>query len=200
MFAFVSASCASLPKALPPPRLSMHPLPPGAVMVVTKVRPPWYATRPMVLRAFRRAVPEYQAIAGLQRKSFIVAEDGRVGGVYLWDQRAQAEAFFDEEWHRRVVAKYGADGEVRILDVARALDGPVQTTCEGNMVVAVGEGPLERYLGAEGVRAAVEVTGGKAVVSTWQSRSAANRFLTGTPSEWLEAPVELTRPGLDPIR
>jgi hypothetical protein len=193
MLALLSASCGSLPRAVPPPRLSLRRLPPGAVVVVTKVKRPWYAVKPMVLRTFRKLVPQYQAVAGLERKWFTITQDGRVGGVYVWKERARAEAFFDEGWHRRAVARYGADGEVRMLDVSRALDAPAQPACEGEMVVAIGAGPLERYLGAPGMRLAVEVAGGNEVVSSWQSRAAADHFLARMPVELLAAPVELTR-------
>ena len=42
---------------------------------------------------FRRIAPGFRDVPGLIRKQFIYAEDGWAGGVYLWQSRADAEAF-----------------------------------------------------------------------------------------------------------
>ncbi len=186
---FSAGACATLPAAVAPSVLTLRPLPSGAVVVITELKPPWYATRGLVVRTFRKLVPEYQALSGLERKSFTLSRDGRVGGVYLWGQRADAEAHFDETWHRRALEKYGVPAKVRFLDVTRALDGSAQPVSEGEMTLIIGRGPLERYAQADGLRAAFE--GPDGVVSTWQSRAVAERFFAGEAVEGFDAPVEL---------
>jgi hypothetical protein len=94
----------------------------GQVLVVTKVKRPWYAADVLLQRGFRKSVPEYAALPGLITKFYALAEDGRFGGVYLWTDRASAERQFDAAWHARVQARYGAPGEVRMYEVLSVLD------------------------------------------------------------------------------
>ncbi len=62
-----------------------------------------------VTAGFERSAPSYQNVPGLIAKRFLVSDDGgTVGGVYHWERRADAEAFYDDEWSARIVAKYGA--------------------------------------------------------------------------------------------
>jgi hypothetical protein len=182
--------CVRLPPAAVPARLSLRELPGGAVVVV-KVKSPWYAPRWLIVRKFRESVPEYQALQGLERKAFSFAQaDGAFGGVYLWSHRAQAEAHFNDAWHERVRRLRGTEGDVRVFDVNRVLDGPLASVEEGPMVVAMTAGKLERYAAAAGLRWASEGAG--VVVSAWQSRSEAERFFAASESvEWFDTPVAI---------
>jgi hypothetical protein len=94
----------------------------GQVLVVTKVKRPWYAADFLLHRGFRKSVPEYAALPGLITKFYSIAEDGRFGGVYLWTDRASAERQFDAAWHKRVQTTYGAPGEVQLFEVVSVLD------------------------------------------------------------------------------
>jgi len=47
---------------------------------------------------FRSIAPGFRTVPGLIRKQFIYAEDGWAGGVYLWQTRAAAEAFYTGPW------------------------------------------------------------------------------------------------------
>jgi opacity protein-like surface antigen len=94
----------------------------GQVLVVTKVKRPWYAADFLLHRGFRKSVPEYAALPGLITKFYSIAEDGRFGGVYLWTDRASAERQFDARWHARVQSTYCAPGEVRLYEVVTVLD------------------------------------------------------------------------------
>jgi hypothetical protein len=62
---------------------------------------------------FLESAPKYRAVPGLERKYYLLSEDGlRVGGVYLWRTRADAERLFDAAWHARLTAKYGSAPEI----------------------------------------------------------------------------------------
>jgi hypothetical protein len=64
-------------------------------------------------RAFESTAPIYQGLRGLIRKYYLRSEDGRyVGGVYLWETRAAAEALYTVGWKARVKLLYGADPEI----------------------------------------------------------------------------------------
>lgn len=77
-------------------------------------------------KAFRKVLedagPEYTRLPGLRRKYFL-AGDGLAGGVYEWDCRASAEAFFDANWYRQMTARYGTRPEVRVFDSPAIADG-----------------------------------------------------------------------------
>jgi Putative mono-oxygenase ydhR len=68
-------------------------------------------------QVFEASAPSYQNIDGLQRKHYLVAEDGSsAGGVYLWDSKAQAEALYTQEWSDRLAARYGSAPMVRYYE------------------------------------------------------------------------------------
>lgn len=187
------AACAHLPAPDVPLRLALRDTS-HAVVVIVKVRPPWYALRALIVKKFRDAVPEYLAAPGLERKQFSFAADGAFGGVYLWTKRVDAEAWFGSAWHERVRRQRGVDGDVRFIDVTSALDGPVaQSVFEGPMVVALTHDTLPRYRGATGLRAAY--ANDALVVSTWQNRASANAFLAHKDDvEWFDTPIGIVKP------
>jgi hypothetical protein len=165
-------------------------LAPGAVVTVVRIPPPWYAVRFLVVRGFRKAVPQYQAVPGLERKLFTIAADGRFGGIYEWEDRSRAEAWFNDAWHARVRDRWGADGDVRFIVVTRALGELDPRVAEGRMVAAIAPGSLDSYERAVGLRHATEGEG--LVVSSWQSRDAADAFFAGRAGvEWYDAPIAI---------
>lgn len=63
--------------------------------------------------AFGASAPAYQRVPGLIRKHYLLAEDGTVGGgVYLWEDKASAEALYDAAWRARLADRYGAEPTV----------------------------------------------------------------------------------------
>jgi heme-degrading monooxygenase HmoA len=49
-------------------------------------------------RAFESTAPIYKGLRGLLRKYYLRSEDGRyVGGVYVWETRADADAVYTIE-------------------------------------------------------------------------------------------------------
>ncbi len=62
---------------------------------------------------FRSTAAIYRGLPGLVRKVYLLSEDGRTaGGAYLWESREAAERAYDAAWRRRVVERYGAEGDV----------------------------------------------------------------------------------------
>ena len=63
------------------------------ITVITTYRLPKPMTLEEARSAFLSTAPRYQAVAGLFRKYYYLSEDGNtLGGVYLWNSRAEAEA------------------------------------------------------------------------------------------------------------
>jgi hypothetical protein len=92
---------------------------PVATIVVIKTPPG--ITRPTIERGFKQAVPTYQKIPGLIRKYFTVNDDG-FGGMYLWKNRAAAEAWFTVAWRAKAKETYGAEPSLTYFDAPVLLD------------------------------------------------------------------------------
>lgn len=58
--------------------------------------------------AFRESAAKFLKMRGLIRKYYLLSEEGTAAaGVYLWEAREPAEAFFSEEWKCFMKGKYG---------------------------------------------------------------------------------------------
>jgi hypothetical protein len=73
------------------------------------------------------AVPRYQGIPGLHRKYFLGNESSG-GGVYEWDSRERAEAFYNDAWRERLRTVYGATPTVEYFDVHAVVDNESGTS------------------------------------------------------------------------
>ena len=67
------------------------------------------------------AVPRYQDLPGLHRKYFL-GNEVHGGGVYEWESRAAAEAFYNHTWRERLGTVYGAVPEVEFFDLHAVVD------------------------------------------------------------------------------
>jgi hypothetical protein len=68
-------------------------------------------------KIFLSTAPKYQGVAGLQRKHYVLSEDGATaGGIYLWNSRAEAEAMYTPAWRAFVREKYGTEPSVTYFD------------------------------------------------------------------------------------
>jgi heme-degrading monooxygenase HmoA len=88
----------------------------SAVATLVTIPTPAGLGRDRLVAEFRAALPAYQKVAGLKRKYFIITDDGRFGGIYLWESQAAAQAWFSTAWHARVKKTYGADGAIEWFD------------------------------------------------------------------------------------
>lgn len=63
-----------------------------------------------IRRLFVGVVGNYLSVPGLVRKYFGLTEDARsVVGIYLWESRAAADAFYTPEWMADVVERWGTE-------------------------------------------------------------------------------------------
>jgi hypothetical protein len=76
---------------------------------------------------FRKIAPGFRAVPGLVRKQFIYAEDGWAGGVYLWESRAEAEAFYSGPWLQGIRERYGMDPQIKFFETACITDNSTET-------------------------------------------------------------------------
>lgn len=87
-----------------------------AVARIVRVRAPAGTPRAAIVAGFDAAAPTYAKTPGLIHKWFSIAEDGRFGGVYLFESAKAADAWFNPAWHERIRKTYGVDGEVTTFD------------------------------------------------------------------------------------
>jgi len=93
------------------------------VVVIVKVPTPWYAPRALVVSKMRDTIPEYESLPALSFKAFSFArESGDFGGIYLWRDRAAAQAWFSPAWHERVRQQRGNSASVRMFDAPLTID------------------------------------------------------------------------------
>jgi hypothetical protein len=80
-------------------------------------------TREDARRTFLNSAPKYQGVAGLFRKYYFLSQDRKMlGGIYLWNSRAEAETMYTESWRAFVRNKYDADPSVTYFDSPVVVD------------------------------------------------------------------------------
>lgn len=91
------------------------------VATIVTIKTPPGISRPMLDAGFKQAVPVYEKIPGLLRKYFIVNGDA-FGGMYLWKNRASAEAWYSDAWRAKAKATYGSEPQLTYFDAPVLLD------------------------------------------------------------------------------
>ncbi len=75
---------------------------------------------------FAGTAPRYRSIEGLVRKYYLFdPATGVGGGCYLFEDRASAEATFDDEWRTFIAGRYGADPDVRFFETPVVVDNSI---------------------------------------------------------------------------
>src|SRR5215813_7985142 len=93
------------------------------ITAITNIRLPKPVTREEARRIFLKTAPTYRGVPGLYRKCYIVADDGSyVGGLYLWNSRAEAEAMYTESWKAFVRGTYGTEPTVTYFESPVVVD------------------------------------------------------------------------------
>ena len=93
------------------------------ITVITTFQLPKSITREEARRTFLSTAPNYQGVAGLFRKYYFLSQDRKtLGGIYLWNSRAEAETMYTESWRAFVRDKYDADPSVIYFDSPVVVD------------------------------------------------------------------------------
>jgi hypothetical protein len=98
----------------------------GPVAVVVSIPIPPGVSREQTVAGMQKAVPQYQALPGLARKYFTLSDDGKFGGIYLWNSRAEAQAWFSDAWRAKATATYGAAPQVTYFDAPIVIENPAR--------------------------------------------------------------------------
>ena len=72
---------------------------------------------------FTRIAPDFMSVPGFLRKQFICRGDGRVaGGVYMWEDRAAAERFYNGPWRKGIIERYGNAPKIEYFETVALAD------------------------------------------------------------------------------
>jgi len=66
---------------------------------------------------FEKIAPGFREVPGLISKHFILGDHGVGGGVYQWETREDAEAFYSGPWRDGIVERYGMEPEIEFFTV-----------------------------------------------------------------------------------
>ncbi len=98
------------------------------ITVTVNFPTPEGATLESITEAFRSTTPRYEGLPGLIRKYYLFdPELGVGGGVYLWEDRAQAEAFYNNAWRARLTEKYGVPPKISFFESPVIIDNALKT-------------------------------------------------------------------------
>lgn len=92
------------------------------IVSIVNVPSPWYAPGFIVNGRMQDAIPDYAALPGLDFKYFTTSKQGTLGGIYLWQSKASAEAFYNDAWHARIQETYGQNADLKffkLIDINR---------------------------------------------------------------------------------
>lgn len=93
------------------------------ITVIAAYQLPKPITRDEARRIFLSTAPKYQDVPGLVRKYYVLSQDGNsVGGIYLWNSRAEADAMYTESWRAFVREKYGTEPSLTYMDSPVVVD------------------------------------------------------------------------------
>lgn len=71
---------------------------------------------------FAESVPRYRDIPGLVRKYYYRTEDSRGGGLYLFKDRASADAVFDDAFRTTLEERFGTPVTIEFLPTLIVLE------------------------------------------------------------------------------
>ena len=70
---------------------------------------------------YEKIAPGFREVPGLISKHFICGDEGTAGriagGVYQWETREDAEAFYSGPWRAGIVERYGVEPEIEYFTV-----------------------------------------------------------------------------------
>ena len=96
-------------------------------MVITIVQIPRTGPKPdkaASIAGATKSAPQYRDVKGLLRKDFLNGETGG-GGIYLWETREAAEAWFNDDWWGWIEERFGARPTLTYFDHYLTVDNMV---------------------------------------------------------------------------
>lgn len=83
------------------------------------------------IEKFNTTAPNYRGLAGLHSKAYIYETDGStLGGFYLWESRAAADAMYTDAWKVKATEIYGVEPVIRYFDAPVYIENTVAATTD----------------------------------------------------------------------
>ncbi|RLA21132.1 MAG: monooxygenase [Gammaproteobacteria bacterium] len=77
------------------------------ITTIVNFTPPSAITLEDATDLFEKGADNYRVVPGLIRKYYLLSNDGSTaGGVYLWESKEKADAFYNQEWLQLIEDKY----------------------------------------------------------------------------------------------
>jgi len=85
------------------------------------------------IKKMAATTPKYEGMDGLTRKYYVMSDDGKqAGGIYLWETRQHAEAWYDAEWTKYMTEAWGEAPLVEYLDCPIVVDNDMDKVITKN--------------------------------------------------------------------
>jgi hypothetical protein len=98
----------------------------GRTLVLVRFRTSGTLSAAQRRALLERTSPAYRGVTGLRRKHFIAAP-GEGGGLYEFESREIARAYFEPGWFARMQAQYGVVPSVEFFDDPCVVDNVAGT-------------------------------------------------------------------------
>ena len=95
--------------------------------VIIEFNVPDGETRASIVQTIKASAHNYQGVAGLIRKYYgVSADNDTLVGVYLWESREAADAFYSPDWYDKVKARWGEPKSWMTYDTPVVVDNLVE--------------------------------------------------------------------------
>lgn len=93
-------------------------------MIVVRVQfPVNVPNKDEFIKKMAATTPKYEGLAGLTRKYYVMNDDGnQAGGIYLWETREHAEAWYNDDWKKYMTEAWGEEPLLEYLDCPIVVD------------------------------------------------------------------------------
>ena len=87
------------------------------ITAVDRYQLPSSIDRKGCLAHYEKIAPDFRVAKGLIRKHFIYGDHRIAGGVYQWETRKDAEAFYSGPWLAGIIGRYDTEPEIEYFTV-----------------------------------------------------------------------------------
>ena len=103
-------------------------------MIVVRVQfPVKVSNKDEFIKKMAATTPKYEGMEGLTRKYYVMNDEGdQAGGIYLWETREQAEAWYNAEWVKYMTEAWGEAPLLEYLDCPIVVDNDMDKVITKN--------------------------------------------------------------------
>ena len=84
-------------------------------IAIVQIPMPGQRTKEQAISGAMKTAPQYLGMKGLLRKDYLNSDEGG-GGIYQWESRAAAEAWYNDDWWQMMESRYGVRPTLTFYD------------------------------------------------------------------------------------